>query len=107
MEEIQKEEAQEQGSVFVKRFNSLFNFNAEHWSFVALFAGIAVLPIFFVPKSALSFDIAKGTLLFGAIVLATLLWLIARMKSGRFVFPRSRLLGALAILPVVFLASAL
>ncbi|KKW06563.1 MAG: Tetratricopeptide TPR_1 repeat-containing protein [Parcubacteria group bacterium GW2011_GWA2_49_16] len=86
---------------------SLSNFNAEHWSFVVLFAGLAILPLFFIPKSVLSFDIAKGTVLFGALVVATLLWLIARMKSGRFVFPRSRLLGALAILPLVFLVSAL
>lgn len=98
------EEAQ-QGVPPIKK--SSLNFNPEYWSFVVLFAGLAILPLFFIPKSVLSFDIAKGTVLFGALVASTLLWLVARMKSGRFVFPRSRLLGALAILPLIFLVSGL
>ncbi len=80
---------------------------ADRVSFKAFFFGIVLLPVFFLPIFNLPIDITKGAFFFTLIIAAFFLWLVARMKSGRFVFPKSILLGSVMALPVAFLASAL
>ena len=81
--------------------------SADWGAYGLIFLGTILLPIFFLPIFNLSLDITKSALFFTLVIVSFLLWLIARMKSGRFVFPKSTLLGAVMTLPVVFLVSAL
>src|SRR3989344_6726841 len=80
---------------------------ADWTSYKTLFWGTVLLPIFFLPIFNLPVDITKGAFFFTLTIAAFLLWLVARMKSGRFVFPKSVLLGSVMALPVAFLVSAL
>src|SRR3989339_103599 len=75
-------------------------------SFAALFLGVALLPVFFLPVFNLPIDVTKSAFLFTLVIVSFLLWLVARMKSGRFVFPRSMLLGAVMTIPFAFLIAA-
>ncbi len=83
------------------------NRGADGGSFVALFLGTILLPVFFLPVFNLPVDITKSAFFSTLVIVSFLLWLVARMKSGKFVFPKSALLGSVVVLPVVFLVSAL
>lgn len=83
------------------------NRSADWSAYTLIFLGTVLLPVFFLPIFNLSLDITKSALFFTLVIASFLLWLIARMKSGRFIFPNSILLGGVMALPVVFLVSAL
>ena len=63
-------------------------------AYLFLLAAIFLLPFFFIPFFSLSIDISKAALLYGAVIVSFFLWLVARLKDGRFVFPKSIVLLA-------------
>lgn len=64
-----------------------------------------LIPIFFIPQAML--EVSKSVLVSTLVAIAFFLWLMARMKEGRFVIPKSLLLLSGFALPVVFLLSSL
>ena len=82
-----------------------FNFDGVSSSLL-FFLGLLV-PIFFLPIFNISPDVSKSVLISTFVTVAFFLWLIARLKDGRFVFPRSIILGSGAVLSLVFFFSAI
>ncbi|HEC30524.1 MAG TPA: tetratricopeptide repeat protein, partial [Candidatus Yonathbacteria bacterium] len=77
-------------------------------AFVLVFFGIFLLPIFFLPRGFnISLDIAKTSLISIIVVVAFFLWLIARLKDGRFIFPKSTILVSAGAIVLVFIISAI
>lgn len=64
-----------------------------------------LIPIFFIPQAML--EVSKSVLVSTLVAIAFFLWLIARMKDGKFIFPKSLLLLSGLGLPVAFLASGI
>ena len=61
---------------------------------------VFLAPVFFLPIFNISSEVSKSVLISTTVTVAFFLWLIARMKDGRFVFPRSIILGS-SILVVI------
>lgn len=72
--------------------------------FIILSLGF-LIPIFFIPQAML--EVSKSVLISTLVAVAFFLWLIARMKDGKFVFPKSLLLLSGLLLPVAFFASGI
>jgi len=66
-----------------------------------------LMPLFFLPVSGFSLGLAKATLLQVGVSVAVLLWLIARLRDGSLSFPKTYVLLAALLVPVVTLISAL
>jgi tetratricopeptide (TPR) repeat protein len=64
---------------------------------------ITLIPAFFIPNVML--EVSKSVLISTLVALTFFLWLVARMKDGRFVIPKSILLLSAAAIPVAFLLS--
>ena len=75
-------------------------------SFLALLSLIFLLPIFFIPGGALYLESAKSALLLLGIVSASLVFLFGIWREGKISFPRHYFLAAAAVLPLVYLLSA-
>ena len=75
-------------------------------SFWALFAVIALLPVFFAPFTHIPIDISKGLLLVAGVVVSIVFWAMARFSDGRIVLPRSwLLLSGCGVLSAMFLSA--
>lgn len=72
--------------------------------FILLSLGF-LIPLFFIPQAML--EVSKSVLVSTLVAIAFFLWLIARMKDGKFVFPKSLLLLSGFALPIAFLASGI
>lgn len=66
-----------------------------------------LLPIFFVPSSAVPFQFSKMILLSTGVFLAFALWILSRLKEGTFFFPNTPIVKAFAGVFLVSLLSAL
>ena len=64
-----------------------------------------LIPMFFIPQAML--EVSKSVLISTLVAVAFFLWLIARMKDGKFVFPKSLLLLSGLLLPIAFFASGI
>lgn len=73
--------------------------------FFALLALGFFVPIFFIPQTML--EVSKSVLVSTLVAIAFFLWLIARMKDGRFVLPKSLLLLSGILLPAAFFLSGI
>lgn len=73
--------------------------------FFILLALAFLVPIFFIPQTLV--EVSKSVLLSTLVTIMFFLWLVGRMKDGRFVFPKSLILLSAATLPVVFLVSGI
>src|SRR3990167_9264526 len=62
-----------------------------------------LIPMFFIPQAML--EVSKSVLISTLVAVAFFLWLVARMKDGKFVFPKSLLLLSGLLLPVAFFVS--
>ncbi len=80
--------------------------NFDNISFSLLLLLGFLVPVFFLPLFNISSDVSKSVLISTFVMVAFFLWLIARLKDGRFIFPKSIILGAGALVPVVFLFSS-
>ncbi len=72
-----------------------------------LFAAMFLLPVFFVPSVSFPFQFSKAILLSVLVLIAFSLWVIARLKDGRFVLPTSPILVTLFGIFCLFLLSSL
>jgi len=81
-------------------------FNFDNISFSLLLLLGFLTPTFFLPLFNISLGVSKSVLVSTFIMVAFFLWLIARLKDGRFIFPKSIILIAGAFIPVVFLLSS-
>jgi len=81
--------------------------SVEKASFYALLLLIFALPIFFLPIFSISLAASKGLLLSILGTTVFFLWLIARLKDGIFLIPKSIILGVLGAIPFAFLVSAI
>ncbi|MBI2046466.1 MAG: tetratricopeptide repeat protein [Parcubacteria group bacterium] len=76
-------------------------------AFWILLGLVFLLPTFFLPIGNLSIFLSKNVVLSAAVCVVALLWLIARLKKGEMVIPKTSLLITGALLPVVFLIASL
>ena len=76
-------------------------------TFMLLLAIPFLLPLFFVPSISVPFQFSKVLLLSLVVLVAFALWIIARLKDGQFVFPKTSILLVAAGVLVVTLLSAL
>ncbi|MDO8620643.1 MAG: tetratricopeptide repeat protein [bacterium] len=80
---------------------------AERIASLCLLAIVFLLPIFFVPSVSYPFQFSKIVLVSGLALVAFALWLIGRLKDGRFVFPGSPMLVVLFVIAGLFALSSL
>jgi len=80
--------------------------NFDNISFLLLLLLGFLVPVFFLPLFNISLDVSKSIFISTFVMVAFFLWLIARLKDGRFVFPKSIILAAGALIPVAFLLSS-
>lgn len=64
-----------------------------------------LIPIFFIPQEIL--DLSKSVLISTLVTIAFFLWLVERMKDGRFIFPKSLLLLSGSFISIAFLGSSI
>ncbi len=76
-------------------------------SFYIILGLIFLLPLFFIPGSILSLAMAKSTLMIVGIALAAIVFAFEAWRSGRITLPRHSFVVVAALLPVVYLISAL
>lgn len=74
------------------------------WS---LFVLVFLLPIFFVPALSFPIQFSKALFLFLLVLAAFCIWVVARLKDGRFVVPNSPMLFALLAVTCIFTISGL
>ena len=68
---------------------------------------VFLIPILFLDFLNVPLIIGKGSVLFIIILLAFILWLVARLKDGKFVIPKSSILVAGVIVPIIYLIAAI
>ncbi|OIO33103.1 MAG: hypothetical protein COZ49_01685 [Candidatus Yonathbacteria bacterium CG_4_10_14_3_um_filter_47_65] len=76
------------------------------FAFFMVFVVGFMLSFFFTPPFAGAVDVGKSVFLSTLVTISFFLWLVARLKDGRLVFPNSIVLFAGGVLPVVFLLSS-
>lgn len=83
---------------------NVFKFN----KFASFFlqASVVLLPFFFLPFVSVPLDVSKGLLLSVGVIFSFLFWIIARLAEGTFTVPKSKVLFAAFLLPVVYLISS-
>jgi len=70
--------------------------------------GLAFLaPIFFVPAISFPFQSSKALLVAVGVVVVFAIWLVARLKDGKFVIPNSPILLSLGVIVVLSILSSL
>jgi len=72
-----------------------------------VFISVFLLPIFFVSPFIGAIGVGKSVLIATTIITAFFFWLVARLKDGRLVFPKSILLFAAAAIPIAFFLSSI
>ena len=80
--------------------------SVEKASFFAMMLLILTLPLFFLPIFNLSLGVTKGLLISILGTTVFFLWLVARLKDGIFMIPKSIILGVLGAIPFAFLVSS-
>src|SRR3989344_686600 len=55
--------------------------------FYVFFAGIALMPLFFIPFSGIGLEGVKTFFFFAIVVVSLFLWLIGELRAGVFVIP--------------------
>ena len=66
-----------------------------------------LLPLFFLPGTLIPFAYGKVALVALLAIVPFVLWIIARLKEGTFLYPNSYVLWSAVLLPVVYFVSAL
>lgn len=73
-----------------------------------LLLGLAFLvPVFFIPAVSFPFQASKALLLAVGVIVVFALWLVARLKDGKFIIPSSPILISLGVIVVLSLLSAI
>jgi len=82
-------------------------FNFEKLSFAMLFLTVFLLPFFFIPSTSVGFNSGKIFLLYFGVILSFIFWFIAKLKEGKFEFPKSIILIFAFLVPLAYLVSSL
>lgn len=77
------------------------------FSFIALQVLLFLTPIFFVPFISVPFQTGKNAFFIYGIIAIFLLWLVARLKDGSFLFPKSLFYASSALLAVAYSLAAI
>lgn len=84
---------------------SLFTLDNVAYGIIA--AVVFLSPFFFLPFLGISAEFAKISLLEIGVLLAFLLWLVARLRDGVLSFPRSGILAAAVLVPFITLVAGI
>ncbi|HEY4500481.1 MAG TPA: hypothetical protein VJH25_01680, partial [Candidatus Paceibacterota bacterium] len=76
-------------------------------SFIVILITLFLTPIFFVPALSVSFQIGKSSFILYGIFLAFILWCIARLRDGVYIFPRTLIYGGSGILALAYILATL
>src|SRR4051812_46189598 len=79
----------------------------EKISLIILTATAFLLPIFFIPSGLFTIPFAKSFLLYSGVALALVVFLFSILESGTIRMPVSPVFYIAALIPVIFLVSAL
>ncbi len=85
------------------RLNNRFNYLVVG----IVLALVGIIPLFFIPSVFIALPFAKAILLYGVVLVALCLWVIARLQEGKVSIPRHFFFVALALVPISYIASAL
>lgn len=80
---------------------------ADKVSFWTLLLGLFLAPIFFIPSAIVPLQSAKAYLVFLVVIVAAAAWIVARLKDGKLVLPRSWIYVFFLAIPAWFLITAL
>lgn len=73
----------------------------------ALLGTIFLVPLFFIPSVSVPFQLTKGMLIAGGIIISMGLWVVARLKEGGIDMPQNSLPIAMGAIVFTYLLSAL
>ncbi len=76
-------------------------------SFIVLQVTLFLTPIFFIPSLSVPLQTGRAAFILYGIVIAFIIWSIARLKDGQFEAPRSLFYAGAGVLAVAYAASAL
>lgn len=79
----------------------------EKVAYLVLAATAFLLPVFFVPSQAFSFQAGKGLLLTIGVVISLALYILFQIKNSTVSFPKNLLFLSVLLLPVTFVVSTL
>src|SRR3989344_6015745 len=79
----------------------------EKVSYYILLATAFLIPIFFIPSTSFQFQFSKSVFISFAVLVSLALWLIARLKDGRYLLPNNSVFWGAALVLAVLLISAL
>jgi len=79
----------------------------ERFASLLVLALAFLLPVFFIPSVAFSFQFSKALLLSVVVLAAFVIWVVARLKDGAFVIPNSPLIMSLGAIVVLSTLSSL
>ncbi len=80
---------------------------ADKVSFWTLLLGLFLAPVFFIPSAIVPLQSAKAYLLFVVVIVAAAAWIVARLKDGKLILPRSWIYLFFLALPLWFLITSL
>lgn len=80
---------------------------AEKTSFWVLLLGLFLSPVFFIPSAIVPLQSAKAYLVFLVVIVAAAAWIVARLKDGKLIIPRSWIYLFFLAIPFWFLITAL
>ncbi len=84
---------------------SLFRFH--NIPFIGAILLLFLIPIFFIPSSAIFFGFSKAIILYTAVVISLVVSILLMLKKGQFELPTSKIYLATLFVPLSFLVSAL
>jgi len=76
-------------------------------AFIVLQVTLFLTPIFFIPSLAVPLQTGRATFILFGIVIAFIIWAIARLKDGMFEAPKSLFYASAGVLALAYTASAL
>src|SRR3989344_1321077 len=79
----------------------------ENISFYILLATAFLIPIFFIPSATFQFQFSKAVFISLAVLVSFALWLVARLKDGRYLLPNNIVFVASGVLLTVMFISTL
>ncbi len=71
-------------------------------SFILLQVLLFLTPIFFVPLASIPFQAARNAFFIYAVIAVFLLWLVARLKDGTFILPKSLFYASSGVLAIAY-----
>lgn len=74
------------------------------WTVLAL---VFLLPFFFIPSNAVGFQFAKVALIYVAIAVVFISWIVSRLGEGKIVIPKGYFILSFILIPVVYILAGI